>query len=163
MPKSTKKKELTPKQSKFSRLVADGKSLSDAYRESYNVANMKPATINHAACKLMANSKITARVKHLNAQRDENSSIRAVSEREQVMSRIRNMADNATPQDGNKIRATELWGKSIALFTDVVIDKTPRSSADIKQELVKRLALIQAEATQTDPNQDETSENQRIH
>jgi len=58
---------LTGKQEKFAQLVASGSSLSDAYRGSFNVSKMKPATVNREAHALMDNHKITTRVNELRA------------------------------------------------------------------------------------------------
>jgi hypothetical protein len=54
--------KLTAKQDKFARLVAEGKTQADAYREAYNSAKMKPNTIHRKASELMVNGKITASV-----------------------------------------------------------------------------------------------------
>ena len=60
---------LTPQREKFAVEVASGKqSLSDAYRAAFNAARMKPETINEAASRLMADSKVAARVKALQAE-----------------------------------------------------------------------------------------------
>ena len=55
-------KKLTAKQDKFARLVAEGKTQADAYREAYNASNMKPETIQNSAYKLMQNGELSARV-----------------------------------------------------------------------------------------------------
>lgn len=55
--------ELTSKQEKFAQEVASGKSLSDAYRASFNVRkSTKPESVNQAASRLMANANIASRV-----------------------------------------------------------------------------------------------------
>lgn len=55
-------KSLTSQQEHFARLVAEGKSQSDAYRGAYKAGKMKPATINAEASRLIANPAISARV-----------------------------------------------------------------------------------------------------
>ena len=57
--------KITPKREKFCRLVAEGKSHSDAYRGAFNAKKMKPRTINVEAFKLMDNPDIANRVKEL--------------------------------------------------------------------------------------------------
>jgi hypothetical protein len=52
---------------KFAQLLASGMKESDAYRGAYNAGQMKPKTINEAACRLAADSKIRARVDELRA------------------------------------------------------------------------------------------------
>lgn len=58
--------KLTPKQEKFTQLVASGMNQSEAYREAYQVGpKTKPETVNQAASRIMANSKVSARVAEL--------------------------------------------------------------------------------------------------
>ncbi len=58
-------KKLTPKQEKFARLIAEGKSHSDALRGSYCCSKMKAATIQNKAYKLLCESHISTRVDEL--------------------------------------------------------------------------------------------------
>jgi phage terminase small subunit len=61
---SNREQGITPKQENFAQHVATGKSLTDAYRQAgYAITNAK--TANEAASRLLANSKILARVKSL--------------------------------------------------------------------------------------------------
>jgi hypothetical protein len=60
--------KLTPQQEKFAQLVAHGSSYSNAYREAYRTAKMKPATINRSAHELANNPKITARIAEIHKQ-----------------------------------------------------------------------------------------------
>lgn len=57
-----KKNKLTAKQDKFTRLVAEGKTQADAYREAYNSSKMKPETIQNNAYKLTLNNDIATRI-----------------------------------------------------------------------------------------------------
>lgn len=58
---------LTPQQEKFSQEVARGKSLADAYRESYKAGKMKPAALHVAASQLANDHKVSIRIKALQA------------------------------------------------------------------------------------------------
>lgn len=53
---------LTPKREAFAQAVASGMSQADAYRSAFDAARMKPETIQSAASRLMADSKVSARV-----------------------------------------------------------------------------------------------------
>lgn len=53
---------LTPKQEKFAQCVADGMTQADAYRAAYSAGKMKADTVQQAASRLMADSKVAARV-----------------------------------------------------------------------------------------------------
>jgi len=56
---------LTTKQEAFAEAVANGDNASDAYRSAYDTARMSSKTINEAASRLLANSKVTARIAEL--------------------------------------------------------------------------------------------------
>ena len=53
---------LTHKQEKFAQCVADGMTQADAYRAAYSAGKMKADTVQQAASRLMADSKVAARV-----------------------------------------------------------------------------------------------------
>ena len=56
---------LTPKQEKFAQEVASGKSQADAYRAAFDCKRSKPETVQANASRLMADSRVSARVKEL--------------------------------------------------------------------------------------------------
>lgn len=53
---------LTPKQEKFCAVYIETSNATEAYRQAYDVENMKPATINRRAKDLLDNGKIRARI-----------------------------------------------------------------------------------------------------
>ena len=68
-------KKCTPKQDKYAKLVAEGKSYADAYRGSYNVSRMKEESIRRKATELNHNVTVTARIKYYQEQLEELSLI----------------------------------------------------------------------------------------
>lgn len=56
---------LTAKQEDFAQAIASGKTQADAYRLAYDAENMKESTLWSNASRLMADSKVTARVEEL--------------------------------------------------------------------------------------------------
>ena len=56
---------LTPKQEKFCQAIITGHNQSEACRLAYGVKKATPKTINERASRLMANSKVVARVEEL--------------------------------------------------------------------------------------------------
>ncbi len=60
--------EITDKEELFCQAVVKGKSNSDAYREAYETARMKPESINRMAHDLRQNLKITSRIAFLRDQ-----------------------------------------------------------------------------------------------
>ncbi len=58
---------LTSKQEVFAQAIVSGKTQADAYRKAFSAGKMKDETIQQAASRLMADSKVTARVEELRA------------------------------------------------------------------------------------------------
>ena len=58
---------LTPKQGRFAQLYIELGNASEAYRQSYDTARMKPTTVNRKAKELLDNGKIAARIEGLQA------------------------------------------------------------------------------------------------
>jgi phage terminase small subunit len=80
---------LTAKQEKFCQLIVEGKSQADAYREAYPKQRCSDKTVWEAASRLMANSKVNARIKEL---RDKiaSPSIMTAQERLEYLTRVVN-------------------------------------------------------------------------
>ena len=131
---------LTPKQRHFCRAAVSCSNMSDAYREAYNTANMKPATINREAHTLMSDPKIAARVESVQRVKDCVVLASNLSDRERVLAMLREFMETAQPSDSAKIRACELLGKSIGLLKHVVETKIHRSTEEILADINQRLA-----------------------
>lgn len=59
---------LTQQQEIFAQEVAKGKSQAEAYRAAYQVGTSKPKTVYENACRLMADSNVSARVRAIQAK-----------------------------------------------------------------------------------------------
>jgi phage terminase small subunit len=59
---------LTAKQEKFVQGIIEGMSQADAYRSAYPKQRMSDKTVWEAASRLMANSKVVARIEELRAE-----------------------------------------------------------------------------------------------
>ena len=144
---------LTGKQQHFCRAVVSGCTMSDAYREAYNAANMKPATVNREAHTLMADPKITTRVEWLQKAKDRAVVASSLSDRERVLTKLRAMLDTTEggPAVTAQLRAAELLGKSVGLFKDVTVQEEPeRSSEELTAELEELLERYLGENAETD-------------
>jgi len=132
---------LTEKQEAFCMSVFSGVSFSEAYRQSYDAERMKPATVHRQAHELVLNRKVAARMDQLHRDRDQQQRMQALSRSDFVLKRLTDEAMNDDNCDGSRIRALELLGKSVALFTDKVEteDKTERDASTIKAELKAKL------------------------
>jgi hypothetical protein len=133
---------LTPKQQHFCRVVVSGCTMSDAYREAYSASKMKPATIHREATKLVSNPLITTRIEGLNRTKDRAVVASAVSDKELVLTELRWFVKEADT-DSNKIRATEILGRTIpGLFKGEEPAAPERTAAEIETELSDYLAGI---------------------
>ena len=65
--------------------------------------------------------------------------VSSLSDRERVLTMLREFAETAQPSDSAKIRACELIGKSIGLFKHVVETKVHRSPDEILADIDQRL------------------------
>jgi len=132
---------LTEKQETFCMSVFSGMSFSDAYREAYDASNMKAATIHRQSHELVNNSKIRARLDQLHNEREQQRRMQSLSRSDFVLKQLTDEATNPDNSDGARVRALELLGKSVALFTDKVEteDKTERDADSIKAELQAKL------------------------
>jgi phage terminase small subunit len=127
---------LTHKQKAFADYIAGGKNLTDSYRAAYDAENMKPASIHQNACRLAANVNITARIENRTAAQDRAGIACSVSDRELVLRTLRDTVLDQKEKTADRLRATELLGKTIAMFTDKVIEQSEqRTPEEIKAEL----------------------------
>jgi len=131
---------LTGKQEAFAKLVASGSMLSDAYRECYSADNMKSSTLWSEACRLAQNPKVSTRIKDIQADMEQSQRMRLLRREEWVLKSLQEeavSADNAS----SRIRALELVGKTVGMFTDRVeqSDTTERSASDIERDLRAKL------------------------
>jgi len=131
---------LTGKQEAFAKLVASGSMLSDAYRECYSADNMKSSTLWSEACRLAQNPKVSTRIKDIQADVEQSQRMRLLRREEWVLKSLQEeavSADNAS----SRIRALELVGKTVGMFTDRVeqSDTTERSASDIERDLRAKL------------------------
>jgi|TARA_R110002096_G_scaffold372791_2_gene566322 hypothetical protein len=104
----------------------------------------KAGSIQTEASKLMSNPDIAQRVEVLIAARERAIQASGVSDREQVLSKLRGWMESAEGADAMKIRSAELLGKSVGLFKDVVEQKQEVTSLDIEAKLQAKLELLLA-------------------
>ena len=131
---------LTGKQEAFAKLVAGGAVLSDAYRECYSADSMKDSTVWSEACRLAQPPKVSARIKDIQADIESDHRTRLARREEWVLKSLQEeavSADNAS----SRIRALELVGKTIGMFTDRVeqSDTTERTASEIERDLRAKL------------------------
>lgn len=128
---------LTQKQDAFARAYIETGNASEAYRRSYEAGNMKPESIHVAACKLLADPKVTIRLEELREEA-KNAHIVTVGDilRELEEARVIAMGGEK-PQASAMVAATMGKAKVLGLIIDKaeVKDVTPKSIEQIDAEL----------------------------
>lgn len=134
---------LTEKQSKFCDGVDAGLSLSDAYRAAYDAKGMSPKTVHEAACRLFADSKVTARLTQISREKEAQRRMLTASDAAAAVETFRVMM-NTAKTEAVRVRAAELLAKAAGLFVEKVEidDKTDRSVSDIEQSIKDRLTRL---------------------
>lgn len=133
---------LTPKQENFARNVADGMSLSDAYRAAYDAENMSNEAIHTNAHKLGQHAQVAIRVNVLAEERVRKIEEKGEKDRDKVVSLLRKFAIDDNRPDHVRLRALELLGKTCGAFVDVIDDKRERPAVSIANELERRMTTL---------------------
>ena len=146
--KETKKKDqpMTAKQLEFSRLIAEESLTStDAYKRVYSVSpSTNDNTIWNMASELMANPKVTARIKSIQRRMDEDKLTRAVRREEYVLKKLTEEVEQGD-QASNRIKALSLLGQSVNMFgnkLEVETKQTDKTSEEITEELKDKLSKL---------------------
>lgn len=134
---------LTEKQEAYCQGVTSGLSLSDAYRQAYNTQSMAEPTIHQNACRMFCDSKISARIKQINREKEEQRRVMAASDAAFALGILRKMAEQAD-SDATKVRAAELVAKAAGVFTEQleITDKTDKTEEELEQAIAQRLARL---------------------
>ena len=98
---------LTAKQEAFVQNIIQGMSQADAYRSAYSCKKMSDKTIWENASRLMADSKVKARVAELRGQLAKETIMTAQERLEWLTGLVQ---DNFTPTD-HKLRAVDIMNK----------------------------------------------------
>lgn len=134
---------LTAKQEQFVTGIEQGLSMSDAYRAAYDTSSMSQKVVWQEASKLMANRKVTDRLKQISDEKAQQLRMLASSDAAAAVEVFRRMMLSADT-DASKIRAAELLAKAAGVFTDKVevTDKTDRSVSEIEKSIKERLSRL---------------------
>lgn len=114
---------LTPQQEKFAQLVAEGKSLSDAYRGAYKVGKSKSETVNENASRVMSDAKVSARVKAMQAEAAANAGLQASEVLRQVQMLVTSDIVGICKEDGTVKLPHELDERTRAAVKSFKITK----------------------------------------
>lgn len=140
---------LTIKQEKFAQALANGLSLSDAYRAAYDTSKMKANVVNNEASKLSAHRGVSERVEAIIAEKQKKNSIFTERQREKHSDRIWNkvweLIDNDETPPAVKANLLSLGAKAAGMLTDrVELKQETADSKSIEAELLERLQRLRA-------------------
>ena len=128
---------MTPKMRLFAKLITEGHSPSESYRRAYDCSNSTSATVSANACKLLKDPRVSEVVRQAEQAQSIISDPPAL--RAHILRQLLNHS-NTMKTESNQIRALELLGKSIGMFTDKVETKVERVDTEqLKAQLEKHL------------------------
>ena len=132
---------LTRKQRAFALATLECATLSEAYRQTYDAAGMRPASIRKEASKLIANPAVARLIERKTAEKERDQRTEGARLREFIRERLVREATEAD-SDAARVRAVELLGKlaGVQAFDSERIEQTVISTAaDAEIELEEAL------------------------
>lgn len=140
--KEVKVGRTTAKQKAFASLIIQGHSPREAYEKAYEIKSNNSASHASSANNLLRKPHISALVEGLWNASKETLIQDAVATRRHVMEELLRHSQEAK-QEGTKLKALELMGKAVGMFTDRVEQKVEEVSTErLKQELKSSLDLL---------------------
>lgn len=113
-------RKLTSKQESFAQLVASGLAYSEAYRQSYNVAQCSPITIWQNSSTLAEHTQVALRVKELKATKETALATRRAWNQDRFLEEAEKnlQMSRELNQMGSANSALEIIGKATGLLSD---------------------------------------------
>ena len=140
-----KETDLTMKQRAFVNEIVKGKlgSYKEAYAKVYDVQLTKtgkiPKWVEVEASKLVANPKIA--IQKAIEKKEQSVVASSLRTRNYVIERLYEESKQAD-SDASRVRALELLGKSVSLFSDVIETKESRSSGEIEADIEEKIEQL---------------------
>ena len=133
---------LTAKQRLFAGLIIEGHSQKEAYVKAYDVRTDNQAVISNSAYKLAQNPRVKELLEGAISKRTDGIIGDEIATRRMVMTALIDHAQNMKGESA-KLKALELIGKSIGMFTDRIEQSVNRATPEqLKEELSVHLALL---------------------
>jgi len=134
-------KPLTEQQRLFATLIIQGKTQRVAYREAYNT-NMSDSAVSSNASKLANDPRIANMISAAWDETIEHLADDVASTKRYVLRKLVALSKDAK-QEGSRLKALELLGKSVGIFTAAEEKAEKAVSADqLKRELSGHLKLL---------------------
>ena len=142
-----KESDLTIKQRAFADAIIKGKlgSFKEVYADVYDVTLTKqgkiPKWVEVEASRLMANPKVSLSIQQGLQRRETNAVASTTRTRSYVLEQLMKESKEAE-SDSSRIRALELLGKTVNLFSDTLEIKESRGTHDIEQDIESRIEAL---------------------
>jgi len=139
--------KLTIKQQAFVDEIIKGKlgSYKEAYAKVYDVELTKtgkiPKWVEVEASKLVANPKIALSIQKAIEKKEQSVVASSLRTRNYVIDRLYKESQESD-SDASRVRALELLGKSVSLFSDVIETKESRSSNEIEADIEEKIEQL---------------------
>ena len=147
----SKDSDLTIKQRAFVNEIIKGKlgSYKEAYAKVYDVTLTKqgniPKWVEVEASKLVANPKIALSIQKAIERKEQSVTASSLRTRNYVIEQLYKESKESD-SDSSRVRALELLGKSVALFTDVTEERKARDTDEIERDIETKLEQLIAES-----------------
>ena len=144
---------LTPKQRAFVNEIVKGKlgSYKEAYAKVYDVTLTKagkvPKWVEVEASKLVANPKIALSLHKAIERKEQSVTASALRTRNYVIERLYKESKESE-SDASRVRSLELLGKTVAMFSDVLEERTSRDSEEIERDIEAKLEQLLSESSE---------------
>ena len=147
-----KNNDLTIKQRKFVNLILTGKvkSHKEAYFKAYDCTPTKDGKIPiwcevEASKLLSSNPKIIQSIQRGLTRQEHNITASASRTKTYVLEKLLEESQNKENSSSSRIRATELLGKTVAMFTDATTEHpSNRNPHEIEQDIESKLEQLLA-------------------
>jgi F0F1-type ATP synthase beta subunit len=142
-----KESDLTIKQRAFADAIIKGKlgSFKEVYADVYDVTLTKqgkiPKWVEVEASRLMANPKVSLSIQQGLQRREVNAVASTTRTRSYVLEQLMRESKEAK-SDSSRVRALELLGKTVNLFSDTLEIKESRGTHDIEQDIESRIEAL---------------------
>ena len=142
-----KESDLTIKQRAFADAIIKGKlgSFKEVYADVYDVTLTKqgkiPKWVEVEASRLMANPKVSLSIQQGLQRREVNAVASTSRTRSYVLEQLMKESKKAK-SDSSRVRALELLGKTVNLFSDTLEIKESRGTHDIEQDIESRIEAL---------------------
>lgn len=141
--KTARARPMTQAQERFCTLVIRGTTLRSSYRQAFCNTTASDASISANANKLMKDPRIAKRVTDGWAETIEYLADDVQASKRYVLKELLALSKGAN-QEGTKLKALELMGKTIGMFTHTeAVAKVEVSTEQLRKELSQHLKMLE--------------------